>query len=73
VAERARVPLFQLTTGVLGTNAAQVNMILSNALFLCKLWNAMLLVDEADVFLAARNNTDLERNELVAGTCLQPT
>jgi hypothetical protein len=29
-------------------------------------WGAVLLLDEADVFMEARNSTDLWRNELVS-------
>jgi hypothetical protein len=32
-----------------------------------KAWDAYLLLDEADVFLAARNQDDLARNGLVTG------
>ncbi|KAH8660102.1 P-loop containing nucleoside triphosphate hydrolase protein [Xylariales sp. PMI_506] len=66
VAERARVPLFQLSAGMLGTHASGVERSLSNVLELCEAWNAMLLIDEADVFLGARSDQDLPRNELVA-------
>lgn len=38
------------------------------ALDLCAIWNAVLLVDEADVFLEQRSTDTLVRNELVAGT-----
>lgn len=29
-------------------------------------WNAVLLLDEADVFLEARSSNDLERNKMVS-------
>lgn len=31
-------------------------------------WNAIVLIDEADVFLEQRNVSDLERNGLVSST-----
>ena len=34
---------------------------------LAETWNAVLLVDEADVFLERRQNRDLARNGLVSG------
>jgi len=34
----------------------------------CALWNLILLVDEADVFLEARSKDNLDRNELVSST-----
>lgn len=30
-------------------------------------WDAVLLIDEADVFMERRSSSDLERNSLVAG------
>jgi AAA+ superfamily predicted ATPase len=66
VAERARVPLYGMSAGTLGTDPGEVEKTLTKALDLCELWNAMLLLDEADVFLTARTNSDLARNELVA-------
>lgn len=66
VAERARVPLYSMSAGTLGTVPKEVEAALDRALDLCKLWNAMLLLDEADVFLGSRNTADLARNELVA-------
>ena len=33
-------------------------------------WNAVLLLDEADVFLAERNVENLSRNALVSGESL---
>ncbi|PNP78796.1 hypothetical protein FNYG_07938 [Fusarium nygamai] len=66
VAEKARVPLYSMSAGDLGTVPKEVELALERALTLCGLWNAMLLLDEADVFLGARTDSDLARNELVA-------
>jgi SpoVK/Ycf46/Vps4 family AAA+-type ATPase len=67
VAERSRVPLYSMGAAVLGTNPRHVEYQLDRALQLCRLWKAMFLLDEADIFLSARNSKDLMRNELVAG------
>ncbi len=67
VAERSRVPLYAISSGTLGTRPKEVEATLDRALDLCRMWNAMLLLDEADVFLGARTNVDLASNELVAG------
>lgn len=32
-------------------------------------WNAIVLIDEADVFLEQRSTSDLERNSLVSSKC----
>lgn len=66
VSERARVPLFAISAASLGTAPSEVEASLERALELCRLWGAMLLLDEADIFLAARTDYDLARNELVA-------
>lgn len=66
VSERARVPLYSISAGTLGTNPKDVETALEHALDLCSNWNAMLLLDEADVFLGARTNDGLTRNELVS-------
>ncbi|KAL2071329.1 hypothetical protein VTL71DRAFT_12564 [Oculimacula yallundae] len=66
VAERSRVPLYSMSAGDLGIQPAEVEKSLERALELCRMWNAMLLLDEADVFLGARTNESLARNELVS-------
>ncbi|KAL2148037.1 hypothetical protein VTI28DRAFT_93 [Corynascus sepedonium] len=66
VAEKARVPLYRMSAGMLGTTPEVVEPALDQALMLCRLWNAMLLLDEAEVFLGARLDDTLHRNELVS-------
>lgn len=51
---------------MLGTSPEVVEPALTHALELCRLLNAMLLLDEADVFLGARLDDSLNRNELVS-------
>jgi hypothetical protein len=66
VADRSRVPLYSMGAGDLGTKPSEVEEALNRALELCRMWNAMLLLDEADVFLGERTNESLARNELVS-------
>jgi hypothetical protein len=66
VAERSRVPLYSMSAGDLGTQVSLVEKALERALDLCRMWNAMLLLDEADVFLGERTSESLARNELVS-------
>ncbi|KAI2629533.1 P-loop containing nucleoside triphosphate hydrolase protein [Hypoxylon sp. NC1633] len=66
VAEKARVPLYAMSAGDLGTKLADVEEALERALGLCHMWNAMLLLDEADVFMSTRRGDSLDRNELVS-------
>jgi SpoVK/Ycf46/Vps4 family AAA+-type ATPase len=66
VAEVTRKPLYMVSAGELGTTPVDVDKALTLALELAHKWEAVLLLDEADVFLQARNNTDLNRNALVS-------
>ncbi|OTA69212.1 P-loop containing nucleoside triphosphate hydrolase protein [Hypoxylon sp. EC38] len=66
VAEKSRVPLYVLSAGELGSTADKLERALQTALKCCQLWGAMLLLDEADVFLEARGSDNVERNELVS-------
>ena len=67
VADVIERPLYTITSGDLGTDARTVDKSLSAALALASSWDAIVLIDEADVFLAQRNSIDLERSALVSG------
>ncbi|EOO04062.1 putative aaa family atpase protein [Phaeoacremonium minimum UCRPA7] len=66
VAELFQKPLFQITCGDLGTTARDVEAELEKNFALASRWGCILLLDEADVFLSARERKDFERNGLVA-------
>jgi hypothetical protein len=53
--------------GDLGTTAAEVEKALEVNFALANRWDCVLLLDEADVFLAERTKEDFKRNGLVAG------
>ena len=55
-----------MSAGMLGTDPQEVEESLEAALELCRLWNAIMLLDEADVFLSVRTDDGLARNELVS-------
>lgn len=55
-----------MSAGDLGINPDQVETKLTNILEMIAKWNAVLLLDECDVFLEARSAHDLERNKLVS-------
>jgi AAA+ superfamily predicted ATPase len=67
VAETIEAPLYNVSASDLGTNASGAERQLRDAFLRCKCWNALLLIDEADVFLTTRDINSLERNELVSG------
>jgi hypothetical protein len=62
----SRAPLYVLSASDLGTNPTHVDSALTKALERCRLWDALLLLDEADVFLERRDSSNLDRNELVS-------
>ncbi|RBR25419.1 uncharacterized protein FIESC28_01856 [Fusarium coffeatum] len=66
VAELAEKPLFRVTCGDIGTKPEEVEKYLESVLHLGKIWDCVVLLDEADVFLEQRTLTDLERNALVS-------
>lgn len=67
VAQRWNKPLFPITCGDLGIDAAGVEKSLNNFFRLAHLWDCILLLDEADVFITQRERGDLARNALVSG------
>jgi len=66
VSESLRVPLHTLSSGDLGSQPWEVESGLQRILDLVARWNAILLLDECDVFLEARSAHDLERNKVVS-------
>ncbi|KAK8045966.1 hypothetical protein PG996_014030 [Apiospora saccharicola] len=66
VAELFQKPLFHITCGDLGTTAREAEHELEKNFALASRWGCILLLDEADVFLSARERKDFERNGLVA-------
>ncbi|KAH6628143.1 P-loop containing nucleoside triphosphate hydrolase protein [Chaetomium tenue] len=66
VAENLKVPLHMLSSGDLGSDPWEVERELNSILELVARWNAILLLDECDVFLEARSTHELERNKIVS-------
>ena len=66
VAEITRRPLVSLTCGDLGMEPEMLERELMKWLRLATSWEAILLLDEADVYLEARISQDLQRNTLVS-------
>jgi hypothetical protein len=67
VANAKRKPLFTITCGDLGFSPSEVESSLKEIFRLAHLWDCVLLMDEADVFLSQRSTWDLKRNALVSG------
>ncbi|KZZ95306.1 ATPase, AAA-type, core [Moelleriella libera RCEF 2490] len=66
IAEIAHRPLYTISSGELGASAETVQKGLRKILELGEAWNAVVLLDEADVFLVHRNRTDLLRNSITS-------
>ena len=67
VAELVKRPLFPITCGDIGETANEVEHNLDRCFKLAHKWGCVLLLDEADVFLAKRDKGDLKRNAMVSG------
>ncbi|CAK7199226.1 hypothetical protein SEUCBS139899_001900 [Sporothrix eucalyptigena] len=66
VAEIMQVPLFVMSGGDLGMTSHEIEYNLGRVLDMVGKWNAVLLIDECDVFLEARTTADLDRNRIVS-------
>ncbi|PVI01842.1 hypothetical protein DM02DRAFT_654094 [Periconia macrospinosa] len=66
IAEFLRCPLYAVSSGELGTSAPQLERDLNRIMEITHSWGAILLLDEADVFLEARQPHDIHRNALVS-------
>jgi hypothetical protein len=72
IAEVLHKPLYYVTMGELGVDPSEMEKRLGQILELCggqsesgNGWDALVLLDEADVFLEKRNSADLVRNAMV--------
>ncbi|KAK7934752.1 hypothetical protein PG985_000247, partial [Apiospora marii] len=59
-------PLYAITCGDIGLDAEDVEANLLRHTRLAEKWGCVLLLDEADVFLARRSLSDVDRNALVS-------
>lgn len=66
VADKTRRPLYYLQAEDLGTDAARLGPKIKKVFEMATEWDAVILLDEADVFMAQRDPGDIARNELVS-------
>ncbi|KAM0252157.1 hypothetical protein ACHAQJ_007815 [Trichoderma viride] len=66
VAEVAKRPLIVVSSGEMGSNVVTVERSLKAEIDLAEAWNAVLLLDEADVFMAERDDAHIERNTVTS-------
>jgi hypothetical protein len=65
IAEVLHRPLYYVSMGELGLTPDELERRLSSVLELCAAWNALAVLDEADVFLEQRTTSDIVRNAMV--------
>ncbi|KAK1232481.1 hypothetical protein PQX77_004383 [Marasmius sp. AFHP31] len=64
--EHVKRPLYLVGAGDLGTDSAKLDGALEKVFEVATAWKAIVLIDEADVFLEERSLHDLDRNAMVA-------
>mmetsp|Transcript_28023 Transcript_28023/g.47514 ORF Transcript_28023/g.47514 Transcript_28023/m.47514 type:complete len:183 (+) Transcript_28023:1078-1626(+) len=65
LAEMLERPLYTVSVGELGVTAQELERNLTQILELASIWRAIILLDEADVFLEKRTINDINRCALV--------
>jgi SpoVK/Ycf46/Vps4 family AAA+-type ATPase len=65
VAELIKKPLYPITCGALGETVTEIESRLNHHLALASRWDCVVLLDEADLFLARRSRESYERNSIV--------
>ena len=65
VAELLHKPLYSVSVGELGVDPSSLEASLRNILDVATIWNAVILLDEADIFLEERDEHNIARNAMV--------
>ncbi|KAK7418255.1 hypothetical protein QQX98_004039 [Neonectria punicea] len=71
ISESLQKPLYHISGGELGASVESIQDALETAFDRAARWDTILLLDEADAFLARRDGADIERNSLIADTTTQ--
>jgi hypothetical protein len=66
VSELLRRPLYSVSVGELGTDPVSLEKNMRQILDVAQIWNAVILIDEADIFLEKRATGDVVRNGMVS-------
>lgn len=65
IAEKLQQPLYMVGVGELGTDVEALEKHLRDILDIATSWGAVLLLDEADIFMEERDDVNIERNAMV--------
>lgn len=66
LAELLHKPLYSISVGELGSSVEALEKRLAEILEIAHAWNAILLLDEADIFMEKRSTNDIQRNAMVS-------
>lgn len=66
VCEYLKKPLYSVTVGDLGINPTSMTTIMKNIIKYCSRWDAIILIDEVDVFIEHRETNMITRNAMVS-------
>jgi hypothetical protein len=66
ISEYLKKPLYSITVGELGVNPKDMEQKLNEILEIAYAWDAIILLDEADIFMEKRAANDLVRNAMVS-------
>jgi hypothetical protein len=66
ISELLHKPLYSIGSGELGINAKELEAKLAEILEIAHAWDAIILIDEADIFMEKRSTNDLVRNSMVS-------
>jgi hypothetical protein len=59
-------PIYSVSAGELGTTSTDLAQKLTAIFSVVPVWGAVVLIDEADVFLEKRSTASIERNAIVS-------
>lgn len=65
VSELLERPLYSVSVGELGTDPQSMEKNMRQILDVAQIWNAVILLDEADIFLEKRTTGDILRNAMI--------
>ncbi len=66
ISELLHKPLYSIGSGEFGINAKELEAKLAEILEIAHAWDAIILIDEADIFMEKRSTNDLVRNAMVS-------
>lgn len=66
LSEELRLPIFRIKISDLGVEAKQIELTLATYFEVAKIWDCVVLLDEADIFLESRSHRDIHSNAVSA-------